>query len=104
MALSITFTEPENRMLQSIFMDIYQDDSVRSLEGDLILSIVKLLEVWPVAPTFTEQQSRRIQYQMEQFTEILTPYPYPYSPLTFGQDTRQLTLIKSVLAKVKAAQ
>lgn len=100
----ISFTENENRLLQSTFTDIYQDDCVRSLEGPLIYSILKLLEQWPVTPTFTEQQSRRVQYQLEKYVELLKPYPYPYSPLTFGQDTQQLQIIQSALDKVKAGQ
>lgn len=103
MPTPITFSAPENGMLQSQFRTIYEDDRIRSVEGAIILSILNKLEAYPVAPPFTEQEERRIQYQMEQFIELLKPYPYPYSPLTFGQDTRQLQLIQSVLAKIEAA-
>ncbi len=104
MANPITFTEPENRFLQELFTEIYQNDQVRSLEGPIILSIVNKLEVWPSSPTFTEQENRRIQYQLESLVELLKPYPYPYSPLTFGQDTQQIQIIQSASAKIQAAQ
>lgn len=90
-------------MLQSQFRTIYEDDRVRSLEGALILSILNKLEAYPTPPAWTEQEQRRVQYQMEQFMEMLKPYPYPSSPLTFGQNTRQLTLIERVLYKIEAA-
>lgn len=104
MAHPITFTETENRNLQQIILERYQDDRIRSLYGSELNSILHKLEVWPSPTTFTEQESLTIQYQYERLVEILTPYPYPYSPLTFGQDTQQLVIIKSILAKVKAGQ
>lgn len=100
----INFTETENRMLQSIFRELYENDEYRSTEGPLLLGIVNKLETWPTLLTLTEQENRRIQYQYESFAEIITPYPYPYSPQTFGQDTRQLSIVKSILTKVVAAQ
>lgn len=100
---TITFTAKENGFLQSAINTLYQDDYYRSFEGDLLLSILKLLE--PQVPVvFTEKQNRRLQYQMERFLEISLPYPYPYYPTTFGQDTRQLTVIKSIQVKLIAAQ
>lgn len=104
MSLPITLTEPENRTLQEFFVEIYQNDQVRSLEGPLILSILNKLEAWPIDLVLTGQENLRIQYQFEKFEEMLTPYPYPYSPLTFGQDTHQLVLIQSVMSKLKVAQ
>lgn len=103
MPTPIIFCPAENEMLQSQFRTMYEDDRIRSVEGSIILSILNKLEAYPIPPPFTEQEERRIQYQMEQFVEMLKPYPYPYSPLTFGQDTRQLQLIQDVLAKIEAA-
>lgn len=90
-------------MLQSQFRTIYEDDRIRFYEGPIILSILNKLQDWPAPPAWTEQEQRRVQYQMEKFIELLKPYPYPYSPLTFGQDTRQLTLIERVLYKIEAS-
>lgn len=101
MPTPILFSEPENRMLQEQFREIYEDDRIRSVEGSIILSILNKLEAWPIPPPFTEQEERRLQYQMEKFIEIMKPYPYPYSPLTFGQDTRQLQITQCVLKKIK---
>lgn len=67
-------------------------------------SIISKLEVWPVPVTFTEQESQALQVKLVEFFEVVKPYPYPYSPLTFSQDTQQLSLVQSILAKVKAGQ
>lgn len=99
----ITFTEIENRNLQEILMEMYQNDQVRSLEGPLFLAIIAKLEIWPTAPTFTETENRRLQVIYEGFTEQLGTYSAIFSPLTFGQDTRQLSLTKCILKKIKAA-
>lgn len=82
---------------------MYQNDQIRSIEGPIILSILTKLETWPIAPVFDYIENRRMQVQFEGFIELVKPYPYPYSPLTFSQDTRQLTLIQSIFAKVLAA-
>lgn len=99
----ISLTETQNRFLQEIFVEIYQDDCVRSLEGPLILSILNKVKAWPTPLQLTEQEARRIQYQLEKFDEIAKPYPYPYYPTTFGQDTQQLTVIDGILAILEAA-
>lgn len=100
---TITFTALENEFLQSTIMTLYQDDYYRSFEGDLLRSILDLLE--PQVPIdFTEKQNRRLQYQMEKFLETAFPYPYPYYPTTFGQDTHQVSIIKSIQAKLIAEQ
>lgn len=103
MPFPIRFSEQENAMLQSIFRTIYEDDRIRFYEGPIILGILNKLTEWPTPPGWTEQEQRRVQYQLEKFIELLKPYPYPYSPLTFGQDTRQLTLIERSLEKIEAA-
>lgn len=100
---TIVFTEPENRFMQQNFLEMYQDDRIRSLEGPIILGILKKFEAWPTAPLFTEQENRRIQVFLETSDEVLEPYPYPYTPQTFGQDTHQIVLIKSILGKLKIA-
>lgn len=103
MPYPIQFDQAENALLQSQFRTIYEDDRVRSLEGPIILSILNKLEVWPEPPAWTEQEQQRVQYQMRQFIDLLKPFPYPSSPMTFGQDTRQLTLIEMVLEKIEAS-
>lgn len=100
----ITLTEPEDQFLQSILTERYQNDCIRSLEGPLFLSLLNQVKTWPAAITFTEQEDRRLQVLLEGLVELLTPYPYPYSPLTFGQDTQQLSIIKSILTKLEAAR
>jgi hypothetical protein len=101
---TITFTESENRFMQSIFRTLYEDDAIRSLEGALILSILKKMETWPIAPSLTSKENNRIQYQLEKFIELMKPYPYPYYPTTFGQDTRQISVVQSIMTKIKVAQ
>lgn len=103
MPTPINFNELENRMLQSQFRSIYENDCVRSLEGPLILGILNKFETWPAEVTFTEQEDRRVQVEMEQYIEIMKPYPYPYSPLTFGQPTEQMQICYGVLQKLKQA-
>lgn len=90
-------------MLQSFFRTLLEDNRIYFYEGPLITSILNKLSAYPTPPPWTEQEQRRVQWQMEKFIELLKPYPYPYSPLTFGQDTRQLTLIERVLEKIEAA-
>lgn len=106
MPTPITFTAEENRMLQSQFRTMYEDDSIRSIEGPIILSILQKIEAYPTVPVFTEQEERLIQYQMEQFIEILKPYLYPFTYPTvpvIGQESVQLQLVESVLAKIEAS-
>lgn len=100
----INLTEPQNRFLQEIFTEMYQNDQIRSVEGDLILSILNKVKTWPVPLVLTEQEDRRLQVQLEQFVEIETPYPYPYYPTTFGQDTRQLNLVQGLLKIMEDAR
>ena len=100
----IDLTETQNRFLQEIFTEIYQNDQVRSLEGPLILSILDKVKTWPAPLVLTEQEDRRLQVQLEQFVEIATPYPYPYYPTTFGQDTRQLSIVKGLLKIMEDAR
>lgn len=84
--------------------EIYQDDERRYYEGPLILSILNIVKSYPADAVFDEKQNRWLQYVMEKFNEIATPYPYPAYPTTFGQDTRLIGIIRSVQAKLKAAQ
>jgi hypothetical protein len=97
----INFTPRENGMLQSQFRTLLEDGEIRYYEGALIQSILTKLELYPTPPAWTEQEQRRVQYQMEKFMEMLKPYPWPYSPLTFGQDTQQLNLIMAVLTRIE---
>lgn len=103
MSTPIVLTEQENRFLQSIFMEMYQSDRLRSYEPDLLLSLVQAFETWPAPLNLTEQQNNRVQWQLQKFQEIMKPYPFPYYPTTFGQDTRQLGVVNSIMDKFKAA-
>lgn len=100
----INLTEPQNRWMQEIWTELYQDDRVRSLEGPLMLSILDKVKTWPAPLVLTEQEDRRIQYQLEQFVEVMKPYPYPYYPTTFGQDTQQLDLVSGILKIMEDAR
>lgn len=92
-------------MLQSMLLEMSQNyQTLQYYPDGFLTGILAKLEVWPIAPTFTEQENRALQVLFEGFDEAVKPYPYPYSPLTFSQDTRQVVLVESILAKVKAAQ
>lgn len=84
-----------------MFRQMYENDQIRYYEGPIILGIVNKLETYPAAITFTEQENRRIQVEMEAGQELLTPYPYPYDPLTFRQPTQQIEILSCILFKLK---
>ena len=102
MANPITLTETENRLLQSIFREIYEDYRLRSVEPDMLLSLVQAFETYPAPLVLTAAQTNRVTWQLQKFVEISRPYPYPYYPTTFGQDTRQLRVIESIIVKLGA--
>lgn len=99
----ITFTEIENRNLQEIFIELSQDATRAQYYQAVLPSIISKIEAYPASVLFTEQENRAIQYLYEGFAELLKPYPYPYSPLTFQQPTVQMEIVFRILHKLKEA-
>lgn len=64
----ITFLEDERRFLFSLINDQYQNWNYRSLEGDLLQSILSKLSAKIVS--FTEQENRRCQWLMRDTAEV----------------------------------
>ena len=64
----ITFTEQERAFLWSSLNDLYQNWNVRSLEGDLLHGM--LVKLRSTTVSFTEQESRRIQYQVQDLKDL----------------------------------
>lgn len=100
----ITLTAIQNRFMQDIFTEIYQDDRVRSLEGDLILSILNKVKAWPAPLVLTNQEDRRIQYQLEQFYEVIGQGVQPYVPSTVPLIPPEVVLIQAILKIMEAAR
>lgn len=64
----VTLTEEERSYLFSEIMRIYQDYNYRSIEGDLLKSILDKIQSTSV--TFTQQERSRIQYFMNDLAEV----------------------------------
>lgn len=90
-------------MLQEMFIELSQDAQRRQYYELVYQSIINKIEAWPAPVLFTEQENRAIQYLYEGFVELLKPYPYPYSPLTFSQPTMQVEICFGTLHKLKQA-
>ena len=99
----ISFDERENRALQSLLMEIKMDAQRRQYYEPFILDIIGKLEVWPEPIMLTEQENRALQSLFFSFEELVKPFPYPYSPLTFAPSTVQVELCYNILQKLKWA-
>lgn len=100
---AINFSERENRMLQEMFIELSQDAQRRQYYELVYQSIITKIESYPEPVLFTEQENRAIQYLYEQFLELCKPFPYPNSPLTFSQPTKQVETCTDTLNKLRWA-
>ncbi len=103
MTSPITLTEQENRNLQESFITIAQDFQWRQYYEAVFPSILNKLEAQTATITFTEQESRAIQFLYQHFRNLARPWQPLMSgrEMTFGQDTRQRDVIESILKKVE---
>lgn len=96
-------TQDERLFLQDLINEMYQNDSIRSLEGPLLHGILVKLEQasGTLSATFESKENERIQYMLEQMYEIAGPWPVPYIP-SQCRNTYQLELISSLRLKLQA--
>lgn len=103
----ITFTSEECEFLQEIVNEMYQDDSIRSLEGPLIHGILVKLQTAgnPPSVTFGSIENERIQYMTaamnDQLAGVITPTFIPFIPLVDSMK-EQRGLIHSIQLKLMA--
>lgn len=87
MASIIVFTSQERNFLQETVNQMYQDDSVRTLEGPLLHSILMKLESanTSLSVTFDNMENERMQYMMmtmaQQFCTLRDSLYLPFIPL-----------------------
>ena len=99
----ISFTEQENRHLQSVLTNVRQDaQQYQYYPGSD--SILSKLETWPASVVFTEQESRQLQTLYFHCQEVAVPFqPLQARDLTFGQPTETIHIVESILMKLEAS-
>lgn len=98
----IILTQDERLFLQDIVNEMYQNDSIRSLEPGLLKGILTKLEVasGTLSVSFESVENERLQYVLEQMNETVRPYPVPFIPRSERDDT-QINLIASIRSKLQ---